>query len=368
MTAAGIYISIPFCAQKCTYCHFRSDVFARNLRVDYIRLLAQEIRQSELRCAETLYLGGGSPSLLEPCEFSALAGRLPRSEWAEATIEVAPGEATPDRVAAWAGSGIDRVSLGVQSFVEEVAMAAGRKHDSRLVQEEIGRLASAGIRNISVDLIAGLARQSQATWGQSLEWVERLGVGHVSVYMLERDDESRLGSEIRSGGSRYGAAEVPSEDEALDLYLRAVERLADLGYERYEVSNFARPGMRSVHNLKYWSMEPYYGFGSDAHSFDGRQRWANVSTAPEYVRKMASGRSPRATCESVGPQQMLEDRVLTGLRTKEGIRLGPDQWSALRPGIDRLLARGWLIADVPSLRLTNRGLLFADAAVAELLA
>ena len=368
MTCAGIYLSVPFCAQKCTYCHFRSDVFARKLRDEYVRSLAREIRQSELRSADTLYLGGGSPSLLEPEEFSALTDCLPRSEWAEATIEVAPGEATPERLAAWAGSGIDRVSFGVQSFVPEVARAAGRKHDGPLVQEEAGRLARAGIRNLSVDLIAGLARQSSRTWEQSLEWVERLAAGHVSVYMLERDDGSRLGSEIRRGGSRYGAAEVPSEDEALDLYLHAVERLADLGYERYEISNFARPGMRSRHNLKYWSMEPYFGFGSDAHSFDGRQRWANVATAPEYVRRMAAGQSPRATCETVGPEQMLEDRVLTGLRTKKGVRLGPGERSALRPGIDRLAAREWLAADGPSLRLTSQGLLFADEAVAELLA
>lgn len=368
MASPGIYVSIPFCAQKCTYCNFRSDVFSRSLRSEYVRFLAEELRVSRARYGSTLYFGGGSPSLLDPSEFSAVAATLPCRDWEEATIEVAPGEATRERVSAWAAGGIGRVSFGVQSFVPEVARTAGRKHDARTVQTEIERLAEAGIRNISVDLIAGLARQSIATWSQTLEWVERLEVDHVSVYMLEADDDSRLGRELMAGGRRYGAPEVPSENAILDLYLVAVERLKALGYRRYEVSNFARPGKRSLHNLKYWRMEPYFGFGSDAHSFNGRQRWSNVASAPEYVRRMAAGLSPRATFEELDRKRTLEDRVLTGLRAREGIQLGPSEWCELRPRVERLVARGWLVADEPSLRLTENGLLFADEVVVELLA
>ncbi len=368
MTPGGVYVSIPFCAQKCTYCHFRSDVFSAGLRAAYVRHLAAELREGPTAACDTLYFGGGSPSLLDPAEFGHLAASLPRTRWREATIEVAPGEARPDRVASWTAAGVNRVSLGVQSFSAEVARTAGRRHDAAMVQSDVARLAGAGIRNVSVDLLAGLARQSAATWSESLDWVERLGVNHVSVYMLESDDDSRLGRELRAGGARYGAGTVPSEDEILDLYLQAVERLERAGYQRYEISNFARPGGRSLHNLKYWTMRPYFGFGSDAHSFDGRRRWSNVADAPAYVRLMAAGRSPRVTAERIGSRRALEDRVLTGIRTSDGVRLEPSEVAALEASIEELAARGWLEAAVPPLRLTSSGLLFADEAVAVLLA
>ena len=367
MALPGIYVSIPFCAQKCTYCNFRSNVYARALRSQYIRYLADELRSGGDRCKDSLYFGGGSPSLLDPEEFTELSAALPDEGWTEATIEIAPGEATPERVSAWVAAGINRASFGVQSFDPAVARAAGRKHDPETVRTEISRLLDSGIRNVSVDLIAGLAHQTISTWRQSLEWVDRLGVDHVSIYMLETDDASRLGRELQAGGRRYGAMEVPAEDEILDYYLLAVERLRSMGYERYEVSNFARLGRRSLHNLKYWQMEPYLGFGSDAHSFSGRRRWANVGSAPEYVQRMAEGSSPRAAVEELGPQRMLEDRVLTGLRTKEGVCLAPDEWRQLLPKFGSLADRGWLETAEPSIRLTDRGILFADEAIAELL-
>lgn len=368
MKPGGVYVSIPFCAQKCTYCHFRSGVFSGGLRAAYVRHLASELSEGLPANCDTLYFGGGSPSLLDPAEFGHLAASLPRLQWSEATIEVAPGEARPDRVVAWAAAGVSRASMGVQSFSAEVARAAGRRHDAATVRSDVARLAGAGIRNVSVDLLAGLARQSAATWSESLDWVERLGVSHVSVYMLESDDDSRLGRELRAGGARYGAKTVPSEQEILDLYLQAVERLGRAGYERYEISNFARPGGRSLHNLKYWTMRPYFGFGSDAHSFDGHRRWSNVADAPGYVRLMAAGRSPRAAAERIGSRRALEDRVLTGIRTSDGVRLEPSELAALETGVDELAARGWLAAVAPSLRLTSSGLLFADEAAAVLLA
>ena len=367
MASPGIYVSIPFCAQKCTYCNFRSDVYSRALRAEYLRCLASEIRDADVPQAETLYLGGGSPSLLEPEEFTELADALPSQSWRESTIEVAPGEATPQRVSAWAKAGISRASFGVQSFVPEVARAAGRKHDGETVRAEVELLAAHGIGNTSIDLIAGLARQTFVTWQQSLEWIEKLAPGHVSVYMLESDDASRLGRELRSGGSRYGASEVPSEDLILDLYLYAVERLRGLGFERYEVSNFALPGAESAHNFKYWRMEPYWGFGSDAHSFDGKRRWCNAPSAPEYVNRLRTGNSARVSTERLTAKRRLEDRILTGLRTREGVQCSASEWERLSTGVATLRERGWLIADPPGLRLTDSGLLFADQAIAELL-
>ena len=365
--AAGIFVSIPFCAQKCTYCNFRSDVFSRGLRADYLRCLATEIEAASVNTADTLYFGGGSPSLLDPLEFGTVADRLPSRDWSEATIEVAPGEATRERIAAWTKGGINRASLGVQSFDPAVARAAGRNHDPETVRADSLRLAEAGIRNVSVDLIAGLARQTPATWRRSLDWVARLEADHVSVYMLEADDESRLGREIRAGGDRYGATSVPDEGLIVDLYLTAVERLGSLGYERYEISNFARPGKRSEHNLKYWRMQPYIGFGSDAHSFDGRRRWANAATAPEYVQLSETRGSARTTCEELSPRLILEDRLLTGLRTHAGVRLERGDWDALRPMVADLADRGLLVVDRSTIRLTDSGLLFADEATAELL-
>ena len=342
-------------------------MYSRALRAAYLRCLAREIRSAELPAAETLYFGGGSPSLLEPEEFTLLAEALPRQPWREATIEVAPGEATAQRVAAWSRAGITRASFGVQSFVPEVARAAGRKHDGAMVREEQARLAEAGIGSISVDLIAGLARQTWATWQRSLAWVEKLDPGHVSVYMLETDDASRLGRELRSGGARYGAGEVPSEALILELYLCALDRLRGLGYQRYEVSNFARPGAESAHNAKYWRMQPYLGFGSDAHSFDGRLRWCNVPSAPEYVRRLGDGVSARLTTERLDANRLFEDRILTGLRTREGVRCSTGEWARLQANAALLSQRGWLAAEPPALRLTDSGLLFADQAIAELL-
>lgn len=365
--SAGIFVSIPFCAQKCTYCNFRSDVYSRGLRTDYLECLATEIEADDLGTADTLYFGGGSPSLLDPFEFGAVADRLPARDWSEATIEVAPGEANRERIAAWTKGGINRASLGVQSFDPAVARAAGRQHDPETVRADALRLAQAGIRNLSVDLIAGLAFQSRASWQRSLDWVARLNADHVSVYMLESDDASRLGREIRAGGQRYGAPSVPGEDLIVDLYQTAVERLGTLGYERYEVSNFARPGKRSRHNLKYWSMQPYLGFGSDAHSFDGSRRWANAATAPEYVRLTKACGSARTACEELGPRRILEDRLLTGLRTSGGVRLDCGDWDALEPRVTALVDRGLLVVNKATIRLTDSGLLFADEATAELL-
>ena len=365
---SGIYISIPFCAQKCTYCNFRSDVYAQTLRDSYMQGLTHEISQHGVQTEfETLYLGGGSPSLLAPEEFSALNRSIPSVDWKEGTIEVAPGETTPERVKAWVALGLNRVSFGVQSFVPAVASAAGRKHNAQTVQSDISCLKAHGIHNISVDLIAGLAYQTPDTWQQSLQWIERLDIDHVSVYMLETGDNSRLGRELRQNGNRYGAKHVPHEDQILELYLTALDHLLSLDFERYEVSNFARSGKRSLHNLKYWRMEPYIGFGSDAHSYDGQNRWSNVATAPEYTARFSRGESPRDSFETMSTKSQLEDRVITGLRTSDGVRLSQEQWNRIAPNVASLVERDWLLSEKLTLQLTGQGMLFADEAVAILL-
>ena len=370
----GIYISFPFCRQKCTYCNFASGVFSEQLIGDYLEALQTEIRAAEIpREADTLYLGGGTPSLLDVSQLGrlleAVGERTPVNHtWTEATIEASPGSITPEKAAGWVRLGINRVSLGVQSFVPEVAAASGRKHTPDDVAKEIQILAAEGVSNINLDLIAGLARQTPQSWGTSLNWVERLQPPHVSLYMLEIDDDSHLGAELRKGGSRYGAGLVPSDDEIGDFYLQGVERLGQMNISRYEISNFARPGSESRHNLKYWNMEPYWGFGADAHSFDGKRRWGNLASPAEYVAAWRAGSSVRAEVEPVDADRWTQDRFITGLRQMAGIQPSNSELEQFRAPLLRLQERGWLTnTDGGRYRLTADGVMFSNEVFQEFL-
>ena len=301
--------------QKCTFCNFASGVFPRELELRYVEVLLSELRSTEWPwLPETVYLGGGTPSQLAPETLSSILAAIPGAPWLEATLEVAPGNLSLEKALAWRGAGINRVSLGVQSFVQKELARTGRRHTAEIVEKEIALLREAGIESINVDLIAGLPGQTEASWKRSLDWVERLGVPHVSVYMLEVDEDSRLGRELLVLGSRYGAGEVPEDDAIADFYETAVERLAGLGIERYEISNFARPGFESRHNLKYWKREPYLGFGADAHSFDGVMRWQNPEAAADYV-------AAPAAIERIAADPLSESFFL-GLRLREGVESG----------------------------------------------
>src|SRR5579863_7114195 len=252
---AGIYISWPFCAQKCTYCNFASGVLPRELEGRYISALLNEISAHAWQWSpDTVYLGGGTPSGVEADHLKRLFQSLP-GHWREATIAAAPGTVTADRVEGWLRAGINRVSLGVQSFIRQELARTGRKHTAEIVAQEVALLRAQGIHNINIDLIAGLPGQTESSWAESLAATVSLAPPHVSVYMLEVDDDSRLGAEILLGGKRYGAGDVPSEDRIADFYETAVDRLRVQGVHRYEISNFARSGAESIHNLKYWKRE-----------------------------------------------------------------------------------------------------------------
>lgn len=351
----GIYISWPFCAQKCTYCNFASGVLPRELEADYLAALQDEIGRTQWPWRpETVYLGGGTPSTLAPDKLAALLHLLPGRPWAEATIEAAPGSLTPEAVHAWREAGINRVSLGVQSFVDVELRRTGRKHSAGTVESDVALLRGAGIDNISVDLIAGLPGQTAAGWSESLAWVRRLGVPHASVYMLEVDEDSRLGREMLLGGVRYGAGDVPGEADIVHFYEQAAD---ELGLARYEISNFARPGFESLHNLKYWRREPYFGFGADAHSFDGRLRWQNAETAAEYVDRWKAGQSPAVehTEACAG-----EERWFVGLRLAEGVALQPGDRDHFGAQLDRFLSAGLLEIAAGRVRLTPRGILLSN--------
>ncbi len=360
---AGVYVSYPFCAQKCTYCNFASEVGERAREAGYVEALAAEIRAHIFEWRpETLYLGGGTPARLALEDLERIRAAIPGRPWLEATIEAAPGDVSRERARAWRRLGINRVSLGVQSFVAREVSRTGRKHTAELVAAEIEILRGAGIGAFNIDLIAGLPGQTLASWEQSLDWIGKLRPGHVSVYMLEVDDDSRLGREMLGGGARYGAPDAPSEDLVADLYERAVERLGALGLARYEISNFARPGQESRHNLKYWRLEPYVGFGADAHSFDGRWRRRNAETAGEYVERWRSGQSPCVETTAANPA---EERFFVGLRLAGGIRPLEDEWRRFEARIRHFVSSGLLEAEGGALRLTPRGMLFSNEVFAE---
>jgi oxygen-independent coproporphyrinogen-3 oxidase len=355
---AGVYLSFPFCAQKCTFCNFGSGVFARELEQRYLNALRAELEAYPWRwLPETVYLGGGSPNRIPHEKLAELLAAIPGHPWREATIEATPGAITGELARAWREGGINRVSLGVQSFVREEIRRTARKHTTEIVAADVALLRAAGIGNFNIDLIAGLPGQTTASWRESLDHVERLEAPHVSVYMLEVDEDSRLGAEILRGGTRYGAAETPGDELAAELYEIAVERLASAGLARYEISNFARPGRESLHNLKYWKLEPYAGFGADAHSYDGSARRRNVESPEEYVGRIERGES---ACEETEAARPGEERFFLGLRLLAGVRPTEEEWRRFDEPIARLAAAGLVETADGVLRLTDRGVLLSN--------
>jgi oxygen-independent coproporphyrinogen-3 oxidase len=355
---SGVYISFPFCAQKCTYCNFASGVFPRELEVRYLQALRAEIDAHKWPWVpDTVYIGGGTPSRLDPDALAQLLEWIPGRPWSEATVEAAPGDLTLERVEAWREAGINRISFGVQSFVPRELAQTGRRHSAEIVAREIEMLRGVGLSNISLDLIAGLPHQTAETFAQSLDWIERLDVPHVSVYMLEVDEDSRLGLEILSEGNRYGAGKLPVEEDIVTMYALAINRLAKSGLNRYEISNFAKPGFESRHNLKYWRLEPYVGFGADAHSFDGHSRWQNVESAANYVERWESGKSG---VEDRIDADIAEERLMVGLRLSSGVELNRLDRQKHQSAIDRFVRDGLLVQNGDILRLTDQGVLYSN--------
>lgn len=350
---AGVYISWPFCSQKCTYCNFASGVFPREMEQRYLERLLGELREHEWGWTpETVYLGGGTPGSMPAEALRAVMGLVPGKPWAEATLEAAPGAIAAGAVEAWVRCGINRVSLGVQSFVEEELRRTGRRHTAEGVKRDVEMLRAAGTGNINVDLIAGLPAQTEAGWRASLEWIERLEPPHVSVYMLEVDEDSRLGRELLAGGGRFGAGAVPSEERIADFYEMAVEFLEQRGWRRYEISNFARQGFESQHNLKYWRLAPYAGFGADAHSFDGEWRIANTEDVRGYIERGPQPQRTRADLQS--------ERYLTGLRLMEGVDLQPEDEGRFGEAVERFVRGGLLEREGARVRLTRRGVMLSN--------
>jgi oxygen-independent coproporphyrinogen-3 oxidase len=377
----GLYISVPFCKTKCTYCNFASDVFSRAVFDRYIDCVCGEIEHATEtaeqmgglleRSVDSIYLGGGTPTLLQVAQlerlFVTISQNFAIEPEAETTVECAPGTLTPAVIEALHRCGTNRVSLGVQSFVDKEAASVGRLHNRDAVFEDIESLRAEGISNINVDLIAGLPRQTRESWEISLNELLATGVTHASIYMLEVDEDSRLGRELIAGGQKYHAHFVPDDDLTADFYLAACERLNSAGIEQYEISNFAHPGLESKHNLKYWTRQPYLGFGVDAHSmlYSGRGgvaiRFSNSDALEKYVAGAARG------VTVVSAEAALQEAFFLGLRLNRGFdlkeaekELGAEPVASYSETISELVSSKLLESEDAVIRLTPQGRLLSN--------
>lgn len=378
----GIYISVPFCKTKCSYCNFASAVFSRAAFERYVNRVCADIGGAPQIAAEmggrieaevdSIYLGGGTPTVLHPEQmqriFEAVRRQFTVLPEAEITVECAPGTLSEEVLESLLRCGVNRVSLGVQSFVDAEAAAVGRLHKRATVIDDITRLRAAGISNINVDLIAGLPHQTWESWQISLDQTVATPAPHVSVYMLEVDEDSRLGRELIAGGKRYHAHFVPDEDATADLYLAACGALEAAGTAQYEISNFARPGFESRHNLKYWTRMPYLGFGVDAHSMlflpESNTEAVRFATADSLEKYVEIAPLQAATVSREG---CIEEFFFLGLRLNRGIDLqkfrrlyGNEATDSAQSVSDELLSDGLLETHDNRLRLTSRGRLLSN--------
>ena len=388
--ALGIYVSIPFCRSKCTYCNFASGVFPASDHARYVERLIADLAGAgawsehmgvELpRRVDTVYLGGGTPSLLVPelvgQLFLSLRAEFDLDADAEITMECAPGQLADATLQAMRAAGVNRVSLGVQSFVDSEAHASGRLHSRAVVEADLKRLRAAGITNLNVDLIAGLAGQTFASWEESLEALIASEVPHASVYMLEVDEDSRLGREILKGGARYRAALVPSEDTVTRMYERTIERLEAAGLQQYEISNFSRPGFESQHNLRYWQRRPYLGVGLDASSMlrcASTPRSVLRATTTDDLPAYLAGTGAMET-QWLTPAQQHEEVWFLGLRLNAGAQVAVlerefdrKMMARAMEVVGRLVEDKLLASDGRTVRLTAQGRLLSNNVFQEFL-
>lgn len=386
----GLYISIPFCRSKCTYCNFASGVYPAGSHARYVQHLIDEMQHAKkwsenigadlpMR-VDTIYLGGGTPSLLDPALiaglFAAIRSKFDVEPGAEITVECAPGQLADPTLQALVEARVNRVSLGVQSFIDREAQQSGRLHSRAIVLDDLRRLREAGISNLNVDLIAGLAGQTFASWRESVDTLIATCVPHASIYMLEVDEESRLGRELLAGGARYHADLVPGDDTIARMYESAIEWLAGAGLEQYEISNFARPGFESIHNLRYWQRRPYLGVGLDSSSMlleTGDAGYVLRFTATDDLKAYLETPPPPETAW-LSPERRHEEAWFLGLRLNRGVSIsalsrefGNRLVHRALETVAKLTERGLLTNDGETVRLTPQGRLLSNDVFQEFL-
>lgn len=402
MDSLGIYISVPFCRSKCTYCNFASGVYSTELQTRYVdRLRSQILNARSLAAtwgvdlplrADSVYWGGGTPSILSPEQLRAIWDALRREfdipRTAEVTLECAPGQLNDATLDAALENGLNRISFGVQSFVDREAAATGRLHTRQTALTDIARVRMAGVPEVNVDLIAGLPHQTSASWQESLDTLTETGVGHASIYMLEVDEDSRLGREVLNRGTRYHAGAIPSEELTVEFYETASGVLEGLGLRRYEISNFAREGSESRHNRRYWLREPYFGFGLDAHSMLRREdgtalRFNTGDDLEQYIGGVGlisptalfgakSCAGPRTGPVAPTPREVfateeLEEAWFLGLRMLQGVswdrlveQFGSKDVEIYRHAVEELRELNLVREQDGFVRLTPKGILISN--------
>lgn len=368
--AAGVYLHIPFCKSRCSYCDFATDVYRDAGSVErYVESICSEIDgnpKSHIpnpKSIDSIYFGGGTPSLLSASQVEKILDKVRTifdvADDSETTMEMNPATVTPETLAAFRSSGINRASFGVQTFNDRDLKLLARGHDANDARNTFRMLRDAGFDNVSFDLIAGLPGQSIDDWKRNLDEAVAMQPEHLSLYLLEIHEATPLAEQLRSG-----RRPMPDEAVAAESYEMMIDMLEVVGYEQYEISNFAKPGFRSRHNSKYWRLDPVYGFGVSAHSFDGRQRYANERDTAAYVRLIDSGGPAEVSRESV---DAASEFVFLGLRLTDGIdleeykaRFNDDLVERYRHEVDDLLEKELIDITDTRMRLTRRGMLFSN--------
>ncbi len=367
-SAAGLYVHLPYCASRCGYCAFvvTTDGSSRERYLAALEREAELLREEAGAAAfDAIYLGGGTPSLLPPAAVArlleTLRGRFAFTAAAEVTLEANPEDVSAEAVSAWVGAGVNRVSVGVQSFEDAELVAVGRRHDAARAADALRTLTRAGVA-VSGDLILGLPGQTAESFRRSVERLIGSGASHASVYLLEVEKSKTMEEDRRLRPERY-----PSDDAQADMWLEMGEAFASTGLAHYEISNWARPGREARHNLKYWTRTPTLGLGVSAHEFWAGRRRANVSMLEGYLERLESGRRPVALDQAVTEAEAAKERVFLGLRLVEGVPEDAIEGEVARAGDARLsedyeswFAAGILRREGGRVRFTERGFLVSN--------
>lgn len=362
----GLYVHIPFCAAICNYCNFNRGLFDAELKDRYVRALLEEIRAAgDGSPADTIFFGGGTPSLLEPSEVATIVqacrDAFAVAPGAEVTLEANPETVTEARLADYRTAGINRLSFGVQSFDDGELRRLSRLHTASRAELAVTEARRAGFDNVSLDLMMWLPEQNVSRWLANVDALIAIGPEHASLYLLELYPNAPLREEM----ARARWSQAP-DDDAAEMYLQGMARLEEAGYRQYEISNVTRPGRESRHNLKYWQDGEWLGFGCGAHSTRGGVRWKNISSTAEYVAAVTARARLITEERRLSEKERLEEALFTGLRLAEGIslraireRYGVDVWGRFGGELESFAAEGLLVYDGALLRLTRRGMLLA---------
>src|SRR5215217_1273845 len=369
MTAAGLYVHIPFCSSRCSYCDFATGLYQSELAERYVQGLINEIRSSQYagEVVDTIYFGGGTPSLLAPaqleCILATLYERFKIATGSEITIEINPGSATPEKLRAFRSLGVNRASFGAQTFDDAELAKLGRSHNSADTLRTFAHLRDAGFANVSFDVIAGLPGQTLEGWQRNIKQALELAPEHLSFYLLEVHSGTPLAEHIRRG-----IQPEPDDDLAGVMYEWMLERATEAGYEHYEISNLCCPGFHSRHNVKYWTTAPYYGFGCSAHSYDGHaRRWSNHRDVLKYVELVEAGASPVVDEQQLSRIDLQSEAVFLGMRLMRGIDIrryrelfGVDLRDEHGEDLDRYYEAGLIEFAGDVVRLTRSGALLSN--------